>query len=40
MIWYPDPSRRNQDRQLSSPELDYRLIQRILGRSLPPVFTR
>ena len=30
MVWYPDAQRRNIDRQLASPNLDYQLIQRIV----------
>jgi hypothetical protein len=33
MLWYPDPSRRNLERQLSSPGLDYALIERIVRGS-------
>ena len=32
IIWYPDPDHRNVERQLVSPNLDYRMIRRILGR--------
>jgi hypothetical protein len=33
-IWYPDPDHRNLDRQLCSPDLDYKVIKRILkGRA-------
>lgn len=32
MVWYPDPKRRNLDRQLASPALDYAVIAEILGR--------
>jgi Transglutaminase elicitor len=30
MVWYPDPNRRNEGRQLASPALEYGLIQRII----------
>jgi hypothetical protein len=33
MIWYPDPARRNLDRQLAAPGLDYKLIEQILRGS-------
>ena len=40
MVWYPDPNRRNVDRQLTSPQLEYRLLSQILGRAEDgPVFT-
>jgi hypothetical protein len=32
-IWYPAPDHRNLDRQVVSPDLDYRLIQKILQGS-------
>jgi hypothetical protein len=32
VIWYPDPKSRNIDRQLSSPELKYEFIERIVGK--------
>jgi hypothetical protein len=32
MVWYPDPTRRNLDRQLASPGLEYGAIREILGR--------
>ncbi|MFN8522342.1 MAG: hypothetical protein U0821_04470 [Chloroflexota bacterium] len=39
MLWYPDPARRNVDRQLSSPALDYGLISRITrGETGAPAF--
>jgi hypothetical protein len=39
MIWYPDPSHRNVDRQLSSPALDYRLLRQITrGPEPKPLF--
>jgi hypothetical protein len=39
MIWYPDPSHRNIDRQLSSPALEYGLLRRITGGdSTRPLF--
>lgn len=31
-IWYPDARHRNLDRELASPNLDYKTIKRILGR--------
>jgi len=30
MLWYPDPQRRNEGRQLTPPALDYTVIQRIV----------
>ena len=33
MVWYPDPNRRNVDRQLTSPLLEYGLLRQILGRA-------
>jgi hypothetical protein len=40
MVWYPDPTRRNIDRQLASPGLEYALIRQILGRAENlPAFT-
>ena len=33
MVWYPDPNRRNVDRQLTSPQLEYGLLRQILGRA-------
>jgi hypothetical protein len=39
MVWYPDPTHRNLDRQLTSPELDYALLVRIVrGADKPPLF--
>jgi hypothetical protein len=39
MVWYPDPSHRNVDRQLSSPDLDYRLLRQITrGPGPKPLF--
>jgi hypothetical protein len=39
MVWYPDPAHRNIDRQLSSPALEYSLLQRIIrGDSPKPLF--
>ena len=32
VIWYPDPKSRNLDRQLTSPELKYEFIEKIMGR--------
>jgi hypothetical protein len=40
MIWYPDPNHRNIDRQLASPELDYRLLRQITrGLEPKPLFS-
>ncbi|MDP8923293.1 MAG: hypothetical protein M3O34_10520 [Chloroflexota bacterium] len=40
MVWYPDPNRRNIDRHLASPALEYGLLRQILGRADDgPVFT-
>jgi hypothetical protein len=36
MVWYPDPSRRNIDRQLSSPSLEYGLIRQVIRGGPPP----
>jgi hypothetical protein len=33
MLWYPDPQRRNEGRQLTPPALDYAIIQRIVNPS-------
>jgi hypothetical protein len=33
MVWYPDPARRNVDRQLTSPALEYEVIRRIVRGS-------
>jgi hypothetical protein len=39
MVWYPDPSHRNIDRQLASPGLDYGLLRRITrGTDTRPLF--
>jgi len=39
MVWYPDPVNRNIDRQLTSPELEYRtLIQIVRGTDQKPLF--
>ena len=39
MVWYPDPNRRNVDRQLTSPQLEYGMLRQILGRDeTRPVF--
>ena len=39
MVWYPDPGRRNIDRQLTSPDLDYKhLLQVVRGVSRSPLF--
>lgn len=40
MIWYPDPNHRNVDRQLASPELEYRLLRQITrGPDPKPLFS-
>jgi hypothetical protein len=39
MIWYPDPTHRNVERQLTSPALDYRILLRITrGADVRPMF--
>jgi hypothetical protein len=39
MVWYPDPVHRNIDRQLTSPELDYKLLVQIVrGVDRAPLF--
>ncbi len=39
MVWYPDPGRRNIDRQLTSPGLEYGLIRQITrGPAAKPLF--
>lgn len=39
MVWYPDPVHRNIDRQLSSPELEYKLLVQIVrGTDRKPLF--
>jgi hypothetical protein len=35
MVWYPDPGRRNIDRQLTSPDLDYKLVLSVV-RGIDP----
>jgi Transglutaminase elicitor len=40
MIWYPDPATRNLDRQLTSPELEYKHLVRIVrGSERAPLFS-
>ena len=39
MVWYPDPARRNIDRQLTSPDLDYKIVLQVVrGLDVKPLF--